>query len=243
METDDLYVLLVAGDHIRNDYLDLLRRLELPISAWADCSDAVRNMPPSPPVVAVLEVEHGGCSLLRDLRDHYSQEVPVVLVSANRTMPADVVAGLLLGADDYAAETMDSEEFLARVRRLMDRVHTTEVATPDLLRLASLTAREREILALTSEGLTQKQVASALGISIKTVGAHIQSLLQKLGVHSRVEAVALAVRAGEVGGVEPEKATHREPSRVSRPMPSRPAGASGGDGVPARRPAPRTTSR
>lgn len=243
MEADDPYVLLVAGDHIRDEYVNLLRRLELPIAAWADCGDAVQDLRPAPPVVAVLEVEHGGCSLLRDLRDHYSQDVPVVLVSANRTMPADVVAGLMVGADDYAAETMDSEEFLARVRRLMDRAHTVSLPTPDLLKLASLTVREREVLGLTAEGLTQKQVASQLGISIKTVGAHIQSLLQKLGVHSRVEAVALAVRAGEVDRDHAGSTPHPEPSRASRPMPSRPAAASGGEGAPAHRPAPRRTSR
>ncbi|WP_228484795.1 response regulator transcription factor [Microbacterium cremeum] len=69
-------------------------------------------------------------------------------------------------------------------------------ATADLRRLAALTQREREVLALTTDGLSQKQVAAALGISIKTVGAHMQNLLGKLGVHSRVEAVALALRAG-----------------------------------------------
>jgi len=102
-------------------------------------------------------------------------------------------------ADDYAAETMDAEEFLARVRRLVDRTRRTPaVATVDLRRLSALTDRERQVLALTTEGLSQKQVATALGISIKTVNAHMQNLLARLGLHSRVEAVALAARAGEM---------------------------------------------
>ena len=92
---------------------------------------------------------------------------------------------------------MDADEFLARVRRLVERTRRSTSATADLRLLAALTDREREVLALTTEGLTQKQVASALGISIKTVGAHMQSLLVKLGVHSRIEAVALAVRADD----------------------------------------------
>jgi DNA-binding NarL/FixJ family response regulator len=89
---------------------------------------------------------------------------------------------------------MDTEEFLARVRRLVERTRPSSPATADLRRLSQLTEREREVLTLTTEGLTQKEVAAALGISIKTVGAHTQSLLVKLGVHSRVEAVAMAVR-------------------------------------------------
>ncbi len=52
------------------------------------------------------------------------------------------------------------------------------------------------MLALIASGMSQKQVATALGISVKTVGAHVQNLLSKLGLHSRVQAVALAVRAG-----------------------------------------------
>jgi DNA-binding NarL/FixJ family response regulator len=127
--------------------------------------------------------------------------MPAVLVSADRIPPADVVAGLLVGADDYAAESMDAEEFLARVRRLIERTRPLPVATADLTKLSALTQREREVLALTAEGLGQKQVATAMGISIKTVGAHMQNLLVKLGVHSRMEAVALAARAAVTAGV------------------------------------------
>jgi DNA-binding NarL/FixJ family response regulator len=148
------------------------------------------------PAVAILEVEDNGCSMLRQLRDRYGPDIPVVLVSADRTSPADVVAGLLIGADDYAAETMDAEEFIARVRRLIDRTRRTPAATVDLTRLSSLTKRESEVLGLIAEGKSQKQIATALGISVKTVGAHVQNVLSKLGLHSRVEAVAMVMRAG-----------------------------------------------
>nr|WP_277924905.1 LuxR C-terminal-related transcriptional regulator [Microbacterium ureisolvens] len=94
---------------------------------------------------------------------------------------------------------MDAEEFLARVRRLVDRTKPARGETADLRRLSSLTQREREVLTMTTEGMTQKQVATAMGISIKTVGAHMQNLLGKLGVHSRMEAVALAARAASAG--------------------------------------------
>lgn len=193
---EEQYALVVAGNHVRADYVRLLARLGLTSQAFARAPEAVAALGSRAPAVSVLEVEDGGCGLLRELRDRYGPTTPVVLVSADRTTPADVVAGLLVGADDYAAETMDAEEFLARVRRLVDRGRREPLATADIRLLASLTEREREVLALTAEGLTQKQVATALGISIKTVGAHMQNLLARLGLHSRVEAVALAVRAG-----------------------------------------------
>lgn len=192
---EDAYALVVAGDHVRADYVTLLGRLGLASMAFGRATDAAAWLNGRAPAVAILEVEDGGCGFLRELRDRYGPDMPAVLVSADRTTPADVVAGLLVGADDYAAESMDAEEFLARVRRLVERTRPSRGATTDLRRLASLTTRERQVLALTTEGMTQKQVATAMGISIKTVGAHMQNLLVKLGVHSRMEAVALAARA------------------------------------------------
>lgn len=197
MGTEEAFALVVAGDHVRADYVALLSRLGLPSAAFGRSAEAAAWLNATPPAVAILEVEDGGCGFLRELRDRYGPDMPAVLVSAERVTPADVVAGLLVGADDYAAETMDTEEFLARVRRLIERTKPARNATADLRRLSSLTQREREVLAHTTEGLTQKQVATAMGISIKTVGAHMQNLLMKLGVHSRMEAVALAARAGD----------------------------------------------
>ena len=197
---DDTYALIVVGDHARDGYVRLLGRLGLEADAFADTSAAGRSLRAYAPAVSILEVEDGGCALLRELRDRFGPDTPVVLVSAQRTAPADVVAGLLVGADDYAAESMDADEFIARVRRLVERTRRapTATATADLRRLSALTDRERQVLALLSEGLSQKQLATELGISVKTVGAHVQNLLSKLGLHSRLEAVAFAVRAGAI---------------------------------------------
>jgi DNA-binding NarL/FixJ family response regulator len=199
VDDDDTYGLVVTGDHVRADYVRLLGRLGLSADAFADSHAASQALRDHCPMVAILEVEHGGCALLRELRDRFGSDLPVVLVSADRTTPADVVAGLLVGADDYAAESMDTDEFLARVRRLVERTHRTPSQTADLRRLSALTEREHQVLALLTDGRSQKQVATELGISVKTVGAHVQNLLSKLGLHTRVEAVALAVRAGETG--------------------------------------------
>jgi DNA-binding CsgD family transcriptional regulator/tetratricopeptide (TPR) repeat protein len=57
-----------------------------------------------------------------------------------------------------------------------------------------LTAREREVLALLAEGYTNRRIADALFISESTAGVHVSNILGKLGVHSRVEAAAIALR-------------------------------------------------
>jgi DNA-binding NarL/FixJ family response regulator len=70
---------------------------------------------------------------------------------------------------------------------------------PDLLRLAAyLTRRELECLAQLAAGLDTAAMARRLGVSQTTVRSHVQSVLSKLGVHSRLEAASLATRFGLV---------------------------------------------
>jgi two-component system nitrate/nitrite response regulator NarL len=61
-----------------------------------------------------------------------------------------------------------------------------------------LTDREREVLSLLAEGASSVSIAERMGISRNTVRTHVQSILTKLGVHSRLEAAAFAVRHGLV---------------------------------------------
>jgi DNA-binding CsgD family transcriptional regulator len=61
-----------------------------------------------------------------------------------------------------------------------------------------LTNREQEILKQVASGLQNKEIAQALGISLATVRNHVHNILDKLGVHSKLEAVCLAFRSGWV---------------------------------------------
>jgi DNA-binding NarL/FixJ family response regulator len=63
-----------------------------------------------------------------------------------------------------------------------------------LLLLRSLSERERQILALLSRGYSNRRIAEACYLSLNTVRTHVQNVLVKLGVHSKLEAAALAVR-------------------------------------------------
>jgi two-component system nitrate/nitrite response regulator NarL len=69
----------------------------------------------------------------------------------------------------------------------------------DARRLAAyLTARERQCLALLVDGQDTAAMVASLGVSAATIRTHVQALLTKLGVHSRLEAAALAVQHGLV---------------------------------------------
>ena len=70
---------------------------------------------------------------------------------------------------------------------------------PDSL-LSHLTARESEVLALMVDGLGPKAIALRLGITVSTCRSYVKAILQKLGVHSQLEAVAVAAREGLAPG-------------------------------------------
>ena len=71
------------------------------------------------------------------------------------------------------------------------------------LLLRSLSERERQVLALLVRGYSNRRIADACLLSLNTVRTHVQNVLVKLGVHSKLEAAALAVRQGLVSIEDP----------------------------------------
>jgi two-component system nitrate/nitrite response regulator NarL len=150
------------------------------------------------PAMVILETHLPGASgyeICRELREAYGDMLPIVFISATRTEETDQVVGLLLGADDYLPKPIRVDLLLARVRRLM-----AQAAPAAALLGAPLTPREHEVLELLTGGLRADEIAARLVITPKTVAKHIERILGKLGVHSRAEAVAVALRRGR--GIE-----------------------------------------
>lgn len=80
---------------------------------------------------------------------------------------------------------------------ISDIFSRVETETPDVpARACALTAREQQVLRLLAEGLTATAISTQLYISRATVRNHTQHLLAKLGLHSKLEAVAYAYRHG-----------------------------------------------
>jgi DNA-binding NarL/FixJ family response regulator len=175
------------------------------------------------PALVILEVHLPGGSgyeVCRELREWFGETLPIVFVSGERTEPSDQVAGLLVGANDYIVKPFVVDVLLARLRQLVALSSPIGSATA-----SRLTPRELEVLALLVEGLQQAEIAKRLSISPKTVGKHIEHILSKLGVHSRAQAVAFAVRDDVVDSSEEHpsfRARSPEDARLSK---------SGGGGI------------
>jgi DNA-binding NarL/FixJ family response regulator len=118
-----------------------------------------------------------------------------------------VIPLLEAGAIGYLPKTVSLNELLAAIRAagrgesvlppaiasvVVRHLSGTEEQRPE----AALTAREMEVLCLVSQGLSNQQVAHELGLSVRTIEAHLTHIYSKLGVGSRTEAALLAQREG-----------------------------------------------
>ena len=132
---------------------------------------AATRYPVAPDVELALAV--GACGVLTTDRE------PSTLVSAFRRAAA---GELVLPGEDLPLLVGQLQE--ARARRTRQALLTT------------LTAREREVIAAMTSGVSTTGIAFELGISPATVQTHVKNILSKLGVHSKVEAIGVAWRGG-----------------------------------------------
>jgi DNA-binding NarL/FixJ family response regulator len=201
-------VLVVDSDPKARELLSkLFQRVGYLVREESAGDQALEQVGREQPEVAILDVSLPGISgyeLCRELKDRFGSDLPVVLMSGERTEPFDRVGGLLIGADDYIVKPFDSDEVLARVRRLMDGRPRNDRRGRGNRNggLELLTRRELEVLRLLSSGVGAPAIARELVITSKTVSTHIQRILAKLGVHNQAQAVAAAYRLGlnENGG-------------------------------------------
>jgi DNA-binding NarL/FixJ family response regulator len=140
-----------------------------------------------------------GADLIARLRIEFPEAVFIVLTTYDGD--EDIHRALKAGARGYLLKDTSGPDLVAAVRSS----RTGELKLPAALaeRLAqrpprALSSREGEVLALMVQARSNKEIAAALGISDLTVKAHVVSILNKLGVRDRTEAVTQAIRRGLV---------------------------------------------
>jgi two-component system sensor histidine kinase ChiS len=169
----------------------VLRRVGYTVDQAETGEEALAVAKRERPALVVVEVLLRGVSgyeVCHELKNEFGEALPIVFVSGNRTESGDRVAGLLVGADDYLVKPFDPEELLARVRRLLP------APVAEGRKVHELTQRELDVLSFLVDGLNQSEIAEKLVLSPRTVGKHIEHILRKLDVHSRAQAVSVALR-------------------------------------------------
>jgi DNA-binding NarL/FixJ family response regulator len=166
------------------------------------------------PELLVLDLDlpdADGLGVLEELAD---APPPAVLVLADRADGDVVLRALRLGARGYVTKAEGLRDLSTSIRRVVggERVMAPGLeqgAMAALGRLArraregeeaaaGLTPRERQVLGLLGEGHTMQRIATLLGISPRTVEAHVAKIYRKLGVRTRVQAVTRAAALGLV---------------------------------------------
>ncbi|MGW1490060.1 response regulator [Streptomyces sp. NPDC002402] len=223
---DPVRVFLV-DDHevVRRGLTDLLDA-EPDITVVGDAGSVEQALARGPalrPHVAVLDVrlpDGDGIGVCRELRSRMPELACLMLTSFDDEDA--LLDAIMAGAAGYVLKQIKGSDLVAAVRTVASGQSMLDPATTARLMsslraeptgaeavapaLAALSPRERDILALIGEGLTNRQIGKRLYLSEKTVKNHISRLLAKLGVQRRVQAAVLATQ------LEQPEATDR-PSR------------------------------
>ena len=149
----------------------------------------------------------GGVQATRAIRENHPQVKVIVLTSfAEKAL---VQEAMQAGATSYILKNSSSEELAAAIRSA--QAGQTTISSAAVLSLVQtetkspqpsgddLTSREREVLTLLAEGLSNDQIGRRLVIQPTTVNFHVGNILSKLEVSNRTEAVAVAVQRGLIG--------------------------------------------
>ncbi len=206
--------LLVADDHqvVRLGLRNILEGTGVQVSAEATSGEEVlAKVANERPDVVLLDVRMpggDGLHVLGRLKLDYP-DLPIVLFSTYDN-PTYVARAVALGAAGYVLKSDTRDRLVEAIqaahrgeaawtREELRRV-TGALATPRVVSDVEvpLTQRESEVLRQLANGLTNKEIALALGISYETVKEHVQHILRKIGVSDRTQAAVWAVRKGLV---------------------------------------------
>jgi DNA-binding NarL/FixJ family response regulator len=146
-----------------------------------------------------------GYALVRNLRaSPRTRLVPIIFLTA-KDETADRIAGFRTGVDAYVTKPFEPEELVAIVKSILDRVQRThsdlarmfgdqqEGSDIDLVRDEELTDAEWRVAEAVARGLSNKEIAAELKLSLRTIEGHISRILDKKNLSNRVE-LALHVR-------------------------------------------------
>ncbi len=224
MNTPSTVRVLIVDDHtlFRRGLASLLSR-EAGLDVLADVGDAgeaQRRAEQLQPDLILLDNHLPGVSgvdALPALREA-APRARIVLLTVSED-ESDLARALRAGADGYLIKTMEADELIAAIHRVMrGESVVAEAMTGKLVSafqgvaraapapgggpppaadpLSTLSPREREILSGIARGQSNKQIARELGIAETTVKIHVQGVLRKLEVTSRVQAAVIASNHG-----------------------------------------------
>lgn len=173
--------------------------------------DAIRLATEARPDIVLIEAhlpKLSGLDAVRRIHNEYPRMRSIIITGSEGSH--QVREALVAGASAFVPKTCDSEVLFQAIEaaRIGRSYVAPEVAQQVVSAIASghegagsledLTSRQREVLQLIAEGLSTKEIAAELGISIKTAQTHRTRLMSRTGVHKASSLVRFAIREGLV---------------------------------------------
>lgn len=201
----DMVRVFLLDDHemVRRGIADLLHDEQgiTVVGEAGTAAEAARRIPAARPHVALLDTrlpDGSGIDVCRDLRDS-APAVRCLVVSSYDDDDA-IFAAVMAGAAGYLLKEIRGRSLVDAIRQvaagksLLDPAVTERLLTrlregePEDERLASLTDRERDVLSLIADGMTNREIGAELFLSEKTVKNYVSGLFAKLGMQRRTQA-------------------------------------------------------
>ncbi|MBV1938414.1 response regulator transcription factor [Streptomyces sp. BV286] len=196
-------------------------------STGAEAADTVKRLRPDVVLLDIRMPDVDGLTVLREIRT--MPDAPVVAMLTTFDSDEYIVTALRSGAAGFILKDTEPEQLAQLVRTLAaggvvlspkasrsmlhgHPGHGTD-DDPGVRRVGLLSEREREVLVLVAEGLSNADVGARIHLSAGTVKDHVSAILTKLRVGSRVQAALLAQRAGLLDGQGPGGTLGRGPGQ------------------------------
>ena len=200
-------VVVIVDDEaaIREALDSLFRSIGLRTLSFASPAELLQAAAPDGPGCLILDVRLPGISGL-DLQDQLARHgiaLPIVFMTGHGDIPMSVRA-MKAGAVDFLPKPFRDQDMLDAVAAAIERdtQRRAEASALDEVRAryATLTPREREVMAHVASGLMNKQVAGLIGLSEITVKIHRGNVMRKMGVRTLADLVRQAQALGVATG-------------------------------------------
>jgi FixJ family two-component response regulator len=198
-ETDATVFVVDDDPPMRESLKNLLRSVGLRAELFASAQEFLRSKRPDLPSCLVLDVRLPGLSGL-DLQRRTNEagvEIPIIFITGHGDIPMSVRA-MKAGAVEFLTKPFRDQDLLDAIQQALERdrkARDQRAAIEELRsRFASLTPREREVMARVVAGLLNKQIAAEPGTSETTVKIQRHQVMVKMGAGSLPELVRMADR-------------------------------------------------